>query len=135
MELARHRSHMSSELAKRLLKKNRKVAATITIDVDGTSESLTVLKPTVGDRLKVIEQAKKDGELDEKGEPKDQRSQVMLGARMVKALLCKDGMPVFADTSLEELVDWAGLEEVIKECANVFSGEETAKKSEPVATS
>lgn len=126
---------MSSEYAKRLLKKNRKVATTISIDLeDGTSETLTVLKPTVGDRLKVIEQAKAAGELDEKGEPKDQRAQVMLGARMVKSLLCKDGLPVFAETSLEELVDWAGLEDVIRECASVFSGEDASKKSEPVAT-
>lgn len=119
---------MSGELAKRLLRKSRKIAGTVVVELDDdTSETLTIIKPTVGDRLRVVDEAKAAGELDEKSEPKGNREQILLGARVVQALVWKDGLPVFEGTNLQDIIDWPAFEDVSKACATAFAGEAIAK--------
>ena len=108
-----------------LLKKNRKTAKTMTLDL-GEGDSLTVgiLKPTVGDRLKVFEEGKAAGEVNEKGESPSPLMAARFAGRIIVKLVVLNDTPAFKMEEREDLLDMPYFEELAKEVGSAFGGDQ-----------
>lgn len=106
----------------KLLKKHRKTARTVTLTVDGEPIQVDLQKPTLGDKLRVLEQAQKAGEVDEKNEPTSPLNQARLGARIVVALAHAAGAQLFEVADIDDLLDSEAFEALAKDASEVFAG-------------
>lgn len=106
-------------LKHKLLAKNRKLLKTI--DIDG--ETVEIRKPTMGDKIRVLEESRAAGEINEKNEPANERAGLLLGARVAACLLFdpESGQRIFGETDLKEIVEASWLEEHLDDLQKLFS--------------
>lgn len=71
-----------------------RVFETLTVDVDGPEE-VEIIHPTQGQRVTILEDATRAGEIDADGKPKSPAAAIRFAARIVAALLFQDGEQVF----------------------------------------
>jgi hypothetical protein len=105
-------------LKTRLLARNRKTAKRIKVDDEIEVE---LIKPTIGDRLKAMEEAQAAGEVDGEGKPKEGRKGALFAARLMTLLMYRDGHPIFKKDEAAELIEQPWFEDVAKEMSDVFS--------------
>lgn len=103
----------------KLLAKNRRVMKTA--EIDGVK--VEIVKPTMGDRLRIIEQARTAGEMNERNEPTGDRAGARMLARIAVCVLHdpETGRPMFAVADVDELLDETWLEEVAGDLTSVFN--------------
>ncbi|RKG95568.1 phage tail protein [Corallococcus sp. CA053C] len=119
-------------LKHRLLAKNRKVLK----QLDLCGEKVHLCKPTQGDRVKVIEAAKAEGEMGEDDKPTSPRNALRLVARIAACVLYDptNGQRLFSDADLDSVVDSAvWLEDVQEDVQAAFAPnmKDVRKNSEP----
>ncbi|RKH09743.1 hypothetical protein D7V97_15640 [Corallococcus sp. CA053C] len=119
-------------LKHRLLAKNRKVLKLI----DLCGEKVHLCKPTQGDRVKVLEDAKTAGEMGEDEKPTSPRNALRLVARIAACVLYDpaNGQRLFSDADLDSVVDSAvWLEDVQEDVQAAFAPnmKDVRKNSEP----
>lgn len=103
----------------KLLAKNRRVVKSA--EIDGVT--VQIIKPTMGDRLRLIEQARAAGEMDEKNEPTGDRAGARMLARIAVAVIHdpETGRPMFSVNDVDELLDESWLEEIASDLTDVFN--------------
>ncbi|ADO68699.1 hypothetical protein [Stigmatella aurantiaca] len=103
----------------KLLAKNRKVAKTI--EIDGVK--VDIIKPTMGDRLSLIEQARQAGDMNEKNEPTGERGGARLLARIAVCVIhdSETKHPMFSVNDVDELLHESWLEEFAADLSEVFN--------------
>ncbi|MFP2897570.1 phage tail protein [Corallococcus sp. 4LFB] len=108
-----------ASLKHRLLAKNRKVLKTL--DIDG--DKVHVVKPTQGDRVKVLEAAREAGEMGDDDKPTTPRNALRMVARIAVCLLYEPatGTPIYSTSDLDALTDAVWLEDVQEEIQNAFA--------------
>lgn len=107
-------------LKHRLLAKNRKVIKPLVIEGD----EVHLCKPTQGDRVKVLEAARRAGELDEHDKPTSPRNALRLAARITACVLYDpaNGQPVYGEGDLDAIIDDAvWLEDVQEDVQAAFA--------------
>jgi hypothetical protein len=96
--------------------------------VEFNGSTYDLVKPTTGDKVRVIEAAHKAGEIDAKGEAAGITGGIKLSVRVVTALLFKDGKPAFdPQKHRDQLLDTYGFEELAEKAGRVFRGESEEK--------
>ncbi|QSQ17178.1 phage tail protein [Myxococcus landrumensis] len=103
----------------KLLAKNRRVVKSV--EIDGVK--VDIIKPTMGDRLRLIEQARVAGELTETNEPTGDRAGARMLARIAVCVMhdAETRRPMFAVNDLDELLDEAWLEDLATDLTSVFN--------------
>lgn len=117
------------DLKHRLLKKNRKVAKTVTLTHEGGTTEVQIIKPTNGDRMAVLEAATLRKELDAENKPTSPMNGVRLGARMIQALVFHEGQPIWGEDDIESICAADFYDTLLADVSPVFQGEsmESAK--------
>ncbi|RJS14612.1 phage tail protein [Corallococcus sp. H22C18031201] len=107
----------------KLLAKNRRVVKSV--EVDGVK--VDIVKPTMGDRLRLIEQARAAGEMSEANEPTGDRAGARMLARIAVCVMhdAETGRAMFSANDVDELLDEAWLEELASELTDVFNVSES----------
>jgi len=103
----------------KLLAKNRRVVKTA--EIDGVK--VEIIKPTMGDRLRLIEQARAAGEMNEKNEPTGDRAGARMLARIAVCVINdpETGRPMFSVNDVDELLDESWLEDLASDLTDVFN--------------
>ncbi|TQF12478.1 phage tail protein [Myxococcus llanfairpwllgwyngyllgogerychwyrndrobwllllantysiliogogogochensis] len=103
----------------KLLAKNRRVMKSV--EIDGVK--VNIIKPTMGDRLRLIEQARAAGEMTEQNEPTGDRAGARMLARIAVCVMndAETGRPMFAVNDLDELLDESWLEDFATDLTDVFN--------------
>jgi hypothetical protein len=103
----------------KLLAKNRKVAKSI--EIDGVK--VDIIKPTMGDRLLLIEQARQAGDMNEKNEPTGERGGARLLARIAVCVIhdAETKRPMFSVSDVDDLLHESWLEEFAADLSGVFN--------------
>ncbi|MBZ4371484.1 phage tail protein [Corallococcus sp. AS-1-6] len=106
-------------LKHRLLAKNRKVLKTL--DIEG--DKVHLIKPTQGDRVKVLEAAKAAGEMGEDDKPTTPRNALRTVARLAACLLYDptNGTPIYTVADLDALVEAVWLEDIQEDLQAAFA--------------
>lgn len=108
-----------------LKKKPRAVAKAVNLDMgDGETAVINLVKPTIGDRMRLAEQSKLAGDLNEKNEPRSEFAMARMGARAM-VMLCQtpDGKPAFDAGDVEGLLDAPFFVALLQELGPVLAGE------------
>lgn len=100
----------------KLLAKNRRVVKDV--EIDGVK--VQIIKPTMGDRLRLIEQARAAGE---KNEPTGDRAGARMLARIAVCVIndAETGRPMFSVNDVDELLDESWLEDLATDLTDVFN--------------
>jgi hypothetical protein len=93
----------------KLLRGDRKIAKKVRIE----DEELAFLKPTIGERLQLIKEAKAAGLLNDEGEATNEEAAVRMMSTVIVTLL--------VDASGKKLMDQDWFEDALKEAQAVFS--------------
>ncbi|ABF91954.1 phage tail assembly chaperone [Myxococcus xanthus DK 1622] len=103
----------------KLLAKNRRVLKSV--EVDGVK--VNIIKPTMGDRLRLIEQAREAGEMTEKNEPTGDRAGARMLGRIAVCVLhdAETGRPMFSVNDIDELLDESWLEDLATDLTDAFN--------------
>nr|BDT33768.1 phage tail protein [Myxococcus sp. MH1] len=103
----------------KLLAKNRRVVKSV--EIDGVK--VDIIKPTMGDRLRLIEQARAAGEMTEKNEPTGDRAGARMLARIAVCVMqdAETGRPMFSVNDVDELLDESWLEDFATDLTDVFN--------------
>jgi hypothetical protein len=103
----------------KLLAKNRRVVKTV--EIDGVK--VEIIKPTMGDRLRLIEQARAAGEMNEKNEPIGDRAGARMLARIAVCVIndAETRRPMFSVNDVDELLDESWLEDLAADLTDVFN--------------
>ena len=107
----------------KLLAKNRRLHKRITVELEGGAVEMDLRKPSMGDRLRVLEDARTAGDVNEKNEPTSERAGVRLLARIVSSVVfdTETGRPLFGAADLDSIVDETWLEDIREDVMGVFN--------------
>ena len=115
-----------SEIRSKLLAKNRKTLKSAAVEVDGEPITVQIIKPTLGERLRVIESAQNAGEVDAEGKPTSPFNGARVTARMICTCMYLDGQPLFRADDHEEVLVAPWFEEVAPLVGEAFTPDEEA---------
>lgn len=121
----------------KLLAKNRKLFKTVDIDAgNGERVPVEIRKPSMGDRLRLLEKAREAGDMDAEHKPTSERAGARVLARIAVCVLFdpETKRPLFADNDLDELLDEAWLEELAGDLGAVFNVSEEQMRGNSPAT-
>jgi hypothetical protein len=117
-----------SHLKSKLLSKQRRTASTLSLRVDEEMVSVDIIKPTLGDKLALLEKAQRDGLCDGEGRPLTPSGGAQLAARMVVMLVREKGVALFTEDEVADLIQSEHFEELSSAAGAVFRGERPAGK-------
>lgn len=111
------------DVVHKLLAKERKKAKAVTLEAEGVTLEAWIVRPTLGDRLKLLERAQRDGLLDKDGQHTSPLAAARLAARLITGFVYVDGVPAFNDSQEDALLDAPFFEGLAKEVGAIFAPE------------
>jgi hypothetical protein len=123
---------MAPTLKEKLLAKDRKTAKVTKLPMGEELVEVRIVKPTMGDKVRFLEKAQADGLVDAENNATTTLNGMRLAARMIIAVVYREGAPLFEAENIEDVVDAEWFEDLSKEVAAVFNPpkEETKKKAD-----
>ena len=122
------------DLRNRLLAKKRKPAKQVRFEFDGGTIDADVVKPTLGDRVKALDRAQRDGLVDKDGQPSSVLAGLQFVARLIAQFVYVDGAPIFDESDVDSITEAPWFEDVSAVVQSVFSPDPSAVSGESEAT-
>jgi hypothetical protein len=114
------------ELKSKLLAKHRKVARSVELEFEGGKVTVDVVRPTVGDRIKLVQRAQDDGLLNAENKPATPLASLRFVARLAIALVRVDGRALFAPEDEDDVLEAPFFEALASCVQEVFTPDDEA---------